>query len=322
MSEFKTEDLFNAQLTRRYKLSDRLLGSGSFGHAFLCYDLEADEKDQLVCVAKIEKTPTASCFDEAETQLEHEHRVYTHLHKHPKLSKYLPKVHLFLQYPLSPKTTVPVLILERAGRDLLSLLLDHSDIPYYDLKTLGTLGVQMTRALKYMHSMFVVHRDIKPHNILICDSGQLKLIDFGLSMPIPATDDPNRRLYQSATCTLFFASWRQHFKHVCSARTDMESFMYTWIYLAGAVIPWDKAPSASQAGGKAALRELVGYMKRDAAPADLCSPFDFVGPDPTGHLLSDLFEVIRALKFDDTPPYTAFATYFKWLSQSASYTDT
>ncbi|MBI5870888.1 MAG: Stk1 family PASTA domain-containing Ser/Thr kinase [Actinobacteria bacterium] len=40
---------------------------------------------------------------------------------------------------------------------------------------------QMLRALQFAHENNVIHRDIKPHNIVINDRGQLKVTDFGIA---------------------------------------------------------------------------------------------------------------------------------------------
>src|SRR5919199_1837710 len=48
-------------------------------------------------------------------------------------------------------------------------------------RTAAAVALQIAEALRCAHERGVIHRDIKPHNILITESGDVKVTDFGIA---------------------------------------------------------------------------------------------------------------------------------------------
>ncbi len=65
-----------------------------------------------------------------------------------------------------------------SGSDLNQYIYDNWGIGYRQLKD---IFVQVAQALNAAHQIGIVHRDIKPQNILITPSGHVKVADFGIA---------------------------------------------------------------------------------------------------------------------------------------------
>lgn len=78
-----------------------------------------------------------------------------------------------------PETDKLYLALEYMGGGTLQSLLERAPnrrLPFIQARKFFT---NMIHGLKYLHSMKVVHRDLKPDNLLLTAQGELKISDFG-----------------------------------------------------------------------------------------------------------------------------------------------
>jgi serine/threonine-protein kinase len=53
--------------------------------------------------------------------------------------------------------------------------------PPYDGDSPVSVAIQISKALEHAHSRGIVHRDIKPHNIMVLKNGSVKVADFGIA---------------------------------------------------------------------------------------------------------------------------------------------
>ena len=77
--------------------------------------------------------------------------------------------------------TGPALVMEYAPGGSVADLLADGDGDTLDLAAIVLIGRQAADALQAAHDQDIVHRDVKPQNLLIDRYGQIKLCDFGIA---------------------------------------------------------------------------------------------------------------------------------------------
>jgi hypothetical protein len=85
---------------------------------------------------------------------------------------------LLTVYDVSHDGERPFLVLQLATGGTLRDRLNDGPLPPV---TVGQLGAELAEVLAYVHDNGIVHRDMKPSNILFSDSGDCYLADFGIA---------------------------------------------------------------------------------------------------------------------------------------------
>ncbi len=72
----------------------------------------------------------------------------------------------------------PYLVMEMLRGETLEQRLEQGPIP---LREAVRIGTEVARGVAHAHAQGVVHRDLKPGNVFLCEGGQVKVLDFGLA---------------------------------------------------------------------------------------------------------------------------------------------
>ncbi len=102
-------------------------------------------------------------------------------------------------------------------------------------------AMQICRALEHAHSKHVIHRDIKPQNIVLTESGKIKVADFGIARAANNTTTVNSGQY--AVGSAHYLSPEQARGGYTDNRSDIYSFGVVLYELFTGQLPFDAEES-------------------------------------------------------------------------------
>jgi eukaryotic-like serine/threonine-protein kinase len=151
------------RIATRYELGERL-GSGGMGEVYAAHDVRLDRPVALKLLrSDLAGTPAMRARIEAEA------RLAARIHH--------PNVVAVLDAGVTDDGH-PFLVMERLPGGTLRDELAGGPLSEEDVRTLGR---QMLGGLTAAHALHVVHRDVKPGNVLQGQDGRWKLADFGIA---------------------------------------------------------------------------------------------------------------------------------------------
>jgi WD40 repeat protein len=152
----------HGRLLGNYRLT-RLLGKGGFAEVYL------GEHTHLGTMAAIKVLHT-QVSQEGIAPFQQEARLLASL-KHP---------HIVRVFDFGIEEQVPYLVMDYAPNG--TLRTRHANGSQLPISTVVDYVKQVAEALQYAHDRKIVHRDIKPENMLIGESNEILLSDFGIAL--------------------------------------------------------------------------------------------------------------------------------------------
>ena len=181
-----------------------LVGQGASGVIYKAQDLSLQRLVALKCLP-----PDLPAHTSAAVRFQHEARTASGIN-HPNICTV---------YEIGEHEGRQFIVMEWLEGRPLSALIDRRPMK---LETLLDYAIQIADGLAAAHGEGIVHRDIKPSNILITSNDRVKIVDFGISLLLPAPQLD--ATLHSPTGTAPYMSPEQALGEPLDSRSDLFSF--------------------------------------------------------------------------------------------------
>jgi serine/threonine protein kinase/tetratricopeptide (TPR) repeat protein len=151
---------------------EELLGAGGMGEVYLAVDTKLDRKVAIKFLP-----PYLEADELAKRRLIREAKAAARL-DHPNICA---------TYEVAEEAGRSFIVMQHVAGETLAVRIQRKPL---ELRKSLDVAIQVADALAEAHSHGIIHRDIKPQNIVITRRGQVKVLDFGLAKVVRATGLP------------------------------------------------------------------------------------------------------------------------------------
>lgn len=197
-------------LAARYELGP-LIGRGGMSDVHVATDAKLGRR----VAVKLLKSALAS-DPVFRTRFRHEAQAAARM-AHPTIVRVFDAGEEIVREPGGGETIVPYIVMEYVEGRLLKDIIADGPLPVAEA---ARIAEGILTALEYSHRAGVVHRDIKPGNVMVTSSGQVKVMDFGIARAI---SDSAATVAQTSSIlgTAQYFSPEQARGETVDARTDL-----------------------------------------------------------------------------------------------------
>ena len=130
---------------------------------------------------------------------------------------------------------------------------------YPNLKESLHFAMQIAKALEHAHNQGIVHRDIKPHNVMILKNGSAKVTDFGIARIMSSQST----LTKEALGSVHYISPEQ----AKGGRVDNRSDLYSW-----GVVMYEMLTGRPPYGGESPVAVALKHINGGAPMPSTINP--------------------------------------------------
>ena len=158
-------------------------------------------------------------------------------------------------YDVGREGDVYYMVMELVEGKLLSDLIDRGPMKP---KAVVDIAIQVVNALAFAHQNKIIHRDIKPHNILINSEGVAKITDFGIARAMDKSSNEKNTEAVIMGSAHYFSPEQANGKNI-NERSDIYSFGVVMYEMITGRVPFD---------GKSALDIAIKHIGEEPKPIE------------------------------------------------------